>query len=63
MALIEQNLMDNTIILFTSDHGEMLSDHCFNRKSVPYQGSINIPMIVSGPQNLLGATGAKPMTL
>lgn len=54
MALIENKLMDNTIILFTSDHGEMLSDHGLDRKSVPYQGSIRVPMILSGPENLLG---------
>lgn len=49
-ALIEQKLYDNTIILFTSDHGEELCDHHLFRKSRPYQGSIHIPMIVSGKQ-------------
>lgn len=53
IALQEQGLMDQTVILFTSDHGEMLSDHCLDRKAVPYQGSIRIPMIVSGPEKFL----------
>lgn len=53
-ALEAQNLMDNTVIVFTSDHGEMLSDHCLNRKNVPYQGSVRIPMILSGPRHLIG---------
>lgn len=57
MALTEYKLMDNTIILFTSDHGEMLSDHGLDRKSVPYQGSVRIPMIISGPEALLGRQG------
>ena len=54
IALVEQRLMDNTVILFTSDHGEMLSDHCFSQKARPYQGSVHIPMIVSGPERLIG---------
>lgn len=53
-ALEAQGVLDNTVIIFTSDHGEMLSDHCLNRKSVPYQGSIHIPMIVWGPESLIG---------
>ena len=27
-ALVEEQIMDNTIILFVSDHGEMLGDRC-----------------------------------
>ena len=49
-----QNVLENTVIIFTSDHGEMLSDHCLSRKSVPYQGSIHIPMIIWGPAALIG---------
>ncbi|MEF9840300.1 MAG: arylsulfatase [Lachnospiraceae bacterium] len=47
-SLIEYELYDNTIIIFTSDHGELLSDHSLSRKIRPYQGSIHIPMIVRG---------------
>lgn len=54
LELIERQLMDNTVILFISDHGEMLSDHCFVRKSIPYQGSIHIPMMIYGPERLIG---------
>ncbi|WP_127580088.1 sulfatase family protein [Paenibacillus koleovorans] len=41
--------LDNTIVIYTSDHGEMLGD--FNRfgKCVPYRGSVHIPLVVSGP--------------
>lgn len=52
--LIEDRLMNNTIILFTSDHGEMLSDHALVRKSRGYQGSAHIPMIIYGPERLIG---------
>lgn len=52
-ALVEYNLYDNTLILFTSDHGEELMDHHCFRKSRPYEGSCRIPMIISGNQKLL----------
>lgn len=54
-ALIENQVYDNTLIVFTSDHGEELCDHHLFRKSRPYQGSIHIPMILSGSESLLGA--------
>ena len=53
-ALSEYEVLQNTVILFTSDHGEMLSDHCFSRKSLPYQGSIRIPLLMNGPSELIG---------
>lgn len=53
-ALTEYGLRDNTIILFTSDHGEELCDHHMFRKCRPYEGSCHIPMIISGPENLTG---------
>ncbi len=37
-----------TLIIFTSDHGEMLGDHQLWRKSVAYEGSAHIPLIVAG---------------
>lgn len=39
----------NTVVIFTSDHGEMLGDHHMFRKSEPYQGSACVPMIFSAP--------------
>ncbi len=36
---------ENTIFCFVSDHGEMLGDHTLFRKSVPYEGSANVPLI------------------
>ena len=40
---------DNTYVMFLSDHGEMLGDHYFWRKSQPYEGSAHIPFFLSGP--------------
>jgi len=41
--------LGNTVIIYTADHGEMLGDHYFWAKSVPYQGSVRIPMLISAP--------------
>ncbi len=48
-ALETRNMLDNTYIIFTSDHGEMLGDHGLFQKQLPYEPSIHIPLLVSGP--------------
>ena len=53
-ALVEQKLMDNTVFLFVSDHGEMLGDHLMFQKAKPYQGSAQVPMFLSGPERYVG---------
>lgn len=40
------------VILLTSDHGEMLGDHGYFRKCEPYEGSANIPLIITGSPEL-----------
>ncbi len=47
--LLTEGLMDNTYILFVSDHGELLGDHNLYRKSLPYEGSARVPFLLSGP--------------
>ncbi len=44
-----EGLRENTLVIFTSDHGEMLGDHHCFRKSMPYEGSAHVPFLVSGP--------------
>jgi arylsulfatase A-like enzyme len=53
-ALKDEGVLSNTVILFTSDHGEMLGDHNMFRKSQAFEGSISIPMILFDPGNNLG---------
>ena len=48
-SLEEKGLLDNTWIVYTSDHGEMLGDHRFCQKSVFYEGALNVPLIVRPP--------------
>ena len=47
------------VIVVTSDHGEMLGDHGYFRKCEPYEGSANIPLIISGSPDLKFRTGAR----
>jgi arylsulfatase A-like enzyme len=47
--LESSGMADNTIILFTTDHGDMLGDHGLSQKNVPYEPSVRIPMILRGP--------------
>ncbi|MDE6300899.1 MAG: sulfatase-like hydrolase/transferase, partial [Muribaculaceae bacterium] len=43
---------DNSIILFTSDHGDMMGDHNSWRKTYAYEGSAAIPMIIKTPASV-----------
>jgi arylsulfatase A-like enzyme len=47
--LSSMGALENTIIVFGSDHGEMLGDHGRWAKMVPYQPSASVPLIVAGP--------------
>ena len=40
---------DNTVIVYSSDHGEMLGDGGLWGKSFPYQASAGVPLCVAGP--------------
>ena len=51
-SLRERGELENTLIIFTADHGDMMGDHHIWRKCKPYQGSVNIPMILRWPNNL-----------
>lgn len=41
--------LENTIIIYTSDHGEMLGRHGMWAKSVYYEESVRVPLLISGP--------------
>ena len=52
--LEETNQLEHTVILYASDHGEMLGDRGRFYKSVPFEPSVRIPMVLSGPGILPG---------
>lgn len=47
----------NTVILFCSDHGEMLGDHQWIRKRTPFEGSARVPMLLRLPASMGLAQG------
>ena len=57
MLFRSEELYDNTVVVFTSDHGELLSDHGLCRKSRPYEGSAHIPLLLWGPEAVIGPGG------
>jgi arylsulfatase A-like enzyme len=48
-ALKEEGIEENTIVIFSSDHGEMMGSHNLMSKNVWYEESINIPFIIRWP--------------
>ncbi len=48
-ALSDHGLLEDTAVLFVSDHGDMMGDHHMWRKTVGYEGSAKVPMIVALP--------------
>ena len=49
-GLEAMGVLDNTIILFTSDHGDMMGDHWFMAKRMFfYDGALKVPGLIAGP--------------
>lgn len=49
-------LTDSTLVIFTSDHGEMLGAHGMREKNVFYEESAHIPLIIRYPGAVRGKT-------
>lgn len=48
-ALQRKGILDNTIIIFSSDHGDYLGDHGLTGKGSYYEASCHVPMLVRHP--------------
>ncbi|CAN0598861.1 unnamed protein product, partial [Ectocarpus sp. 12 AP-2014] len=51
-ALKEQGLDENTIVVISSDHGEMMGSHGLMSKNVWYEEAINVPFVIKWPKNI-----------
>jgi len=51
-TLDKLGIADNTIVVFTSDHGDMLHSLGLLQKQLPYEESINVPFIIRCPQKI-----------
>jgi arylsulfatase A-like enzyme len=55
-TLRQLDLMDNTIVVFTADHGDLCGEHGRLNKGVPYEGSAKIPFVIYYPEKIRGGT-------
>lgn len=51
-TLAEMRILENTIVVFTSDHGDMLGSHGLLEKTTPFEESISIPFLISYPRRI-----------
>lgn len=51
-TLDERDLTDRTLVVFTSDHGDMLFSHGHTRKQRPWEESIRVPLLMRLPGNV-----------
>lgn len=62
-ALREEGLDDNTLVVFTSDHGEWLGDHGLMLKGpMLYEGVMRVGLLVQGPGVLAGQVVPDPVS-
>ena len=57
-TLRETGIEEDTILLFTSDHGDMIGSHGQQRKQRPWDESIRVPFLIHSPEKL-GTEGKK----
>ena len=65
-ALEASGQMENTVVVYVSDHGDMMGDQGFWTKQVMYEQSAGVPMIAAGPDIPVGrvvTTGASLVDL
>ncbi|MHA7831758.1 MAG: sulfatase family protein [Flagellimonas sp.] len=55
-TLEEEKILDNTIIVFTSDHGDHLGSHQFYGKNTPFLESTSIPFLMRYPKEINSGT-------
>ena len=53
----EAGLLNDTLTIFTSDHGDMMGDHHLHRKTYAYEGSARIPFLIRYPNGWNLPTG------
>lgn len=62
-ALADYGLADDTIVIFTSDHGDMLGERGLWYKMAPFEASIRVPLIVHWPPRFAPARVPQPVSL
>jgi arylsulfatase A-like enzyme len=55
-TLREEGLLENTIVVFTSDHGDMRGEHGRQEKGIPLEASAKIPFVAQWPGKIKPGT-------
>jgi choline-sulfatase len=61
--LEQRGELEDTLVVFTSDHGEMLGDHGLWQKLAPHHNSVGVPLVVAGPGVADQAPRREPTTI
>ena len=62
-ALAESGFAEDTLVIYTSDHGENLGNRGLWGKCVMYEESSGVPMLIAGPGIAAGTRCATPVSL
>jgi len=62
-GLEKKGLLENTIIIYTSDHGEMMGQHGCWGKQLYHEASIGVPLLIAGPDIPSGQSVKHPVSL
>ena len=62
-ALAESGIAEDTLVIYTSDHGENLGNRGLWGKCVMYEESSGVPMLIAGPGIAAGTRCATPVSL
>ena len=63
LAVLDRDgFLDNTIIVYTSDHGELAGEHGLWFKRTWHEASVRVPLIISTPEHRKGDLSASEVT-
>lgn len=55
-SLRKNGILENTIVVFTSDHGDMCYEHGRHNKGVPFETSAKVPFVIYNPGKINAGT-------
>jgi arylsulfatase A-like enzyme len=58
-SLEESGRFSDTLVIFTSDHGDYLGDHWQGEKEMMYEQGVRVPLIIAGPASIAASGQAR----
>ncbi|QDV23260.1 sulfatase family protein [Aureliella helgolandensis] len=55
-ALETEGMLENTVVVFTSDHGDLCGEHHRDNKGNPYEASARVPFLIAAPGKIQPGT-------